>query len=221
MKTKLTTILTILFALSAYPALAQNETNVVLPGPVDPTAADPAKPEPVKPIAEAEKAPKTYTANFMSTGKLRGAPVKDLGGEKIGTLTEFVFDSDDGRLHFGVVEAGGFLGLGEKHYLIPWKSFNVVENLEVEGELHLNLDATKDKMENGFEFNATEVDTIEAHQVYAYWGVTLEGEAMKAGPQSPESEITIEQEPEVEPQPEAELEVEADTEVDVEEIDET
>lgn len=51
--------------------------------------------------------------------KLMDAAVYDVGGEEIGTVGDVYVDSAERKMRFLDVAAGGFLGLGERHFLIP------------------------------------------------------------------------------------------------------
>ena len=50
---------------------------------------------------------------------IRGRAVEDRDGKKIGTVEGLMIDRDERKVRYLQVEAGGFLGLGERHFLIP------------------------------------------------------------------------------------------------------
>lgn len=53
-----------------------------------------------------------------STRDWRGVPVTDVNGTEMGTVTDMLYDLHSKRIRFLEVSLGGFLGLGEKHFLI-------------------------------------------------------------------------------------------------------
>lgn len=53
------------------------------------------------------------------TQDIRGLDVYAAGGEKIGTVEHLYVDEEERKVRFLDVGAGGFLGLGEKDFLIP------------------------------------------------------------------------------------------------------
>jgi hypothetical protein len=53
-----------------------------------------------------------------------GADVKNLQGENLGDIKDIVIDRASGRIVYAVVSFGGFLGLGEKLFAIPWSAFS-------------------------------------------------------------------------------------------------
>jgi sporulation protein YlmC with PRC-barrel domain len=46
----------------------------------------------------------------------------DRDGEKIGTVKDLYIDTEDEDVRFLDVGAGGFLGLGEKHFMVPMEA---------------------------------------------------------------------------------------------------
>ena len=50
---------------------------------------------------------------------VRGLGVYSRNGEQIGSVEDFYFDTVEREVRFLDVGSGGFLGLGEKHFLIP------------------------------------------------------------------------------------------------------
>jgi len=53
------------------------------------------------------------------TSDLRGLGVFNRNGEQMGTVEDFYVDTLDREVRFLDIGAGGFLGLGEKRFLIP------------------------------------------------------------------------------------------------------
>ena len=50
---------------------------------------------------------------------VRGRTVVDVDGKDIGRVEDLMLDEDESRVRFLQVGAGGFLGLGERKFLIP------------------------------------------------------------------------------------------------------
>lgn len=59
--------------------------------------------------------PRVLPADEFTSRKLR-----NLQGEEMGELGELVVDPVSGRVMYAVVELGGFLGLGERYFPVPW-----------------------------------------------------------------------------------------------------
>jgi sporulation protein YlmC with PRC-barrel domain len=50
---------------------------------------------------------------------VRGLDVYDEDGDQIGTVKDLYADTEERKVRFLDVGAGGFMGLGEKHFLVP------------------------------------------------------------------------------------------------------
>jgi len=58
----------------------------------------------------------------LSATKLMGNKVVNTAGEQLGTVKELMIDLDDGLIAYAVLSFGGFLGLGDKLFAIPWEA---------------------------------------------------------------------------------------------------
>jgi sporulation protein YlmC with PRC-barrel domain len=61
----------------------------------------------------------------LSMTALTGHRVRNTAGEDLGKLEELVLDEESGRLLYGVLHTGGFLGLGNRLISIPWKRLTI------------------------------------------------------------------------------------------------
>ena len=71
-----------------------------------------------------------FSNSPVKASTIIGANVFSPKGESLGDIKEIVLDPRVGRVAYVVVRFGGFLGLGEKLFAIPFSSFayNVAEN---------------------------------------------------------------------------------------------
>jgi sporulation protein YlmC with PRC-barrel domain len=60
-----------------------------------------------------------HTSAILAS-KVKGTPVYNNGGEKIGTVEDIVLDKTSNNIMFAVLGSGGVLGMGEKYRPIPW-----------------------------------------------------------------------------------------------------
>jgi hypothetical protein len=51
-----------------------------------------------------------------------GSKVLNPAGEQLGNLKELVIDLEDGRIAYAVLSFGGFMGMGDKFFAIPWEA---------------------------------------------------------------------------------------------------
>jgi len=49
-----------------------------------------------------------------------GRKVVDTEGKKLGSIKELVIDPDQGIVQYAVLDFGGFLGVGDKYFAVPW-----------------------------------------------------------------------------------------------------
>jgi sporulation protein YlmC with PRC-barrel domain len=61
------------------------------------------------------------THAIYAAGAFKGAVVYNYAGQTLGKVDEFVLDFDSGRITYVVISLGGFLGLGDKLFAIPWE----------------------------------------------------------------------------------------------------
>jgi sporulation protein YlmC with PRC-barrel domain len=76
-----------------------------------------------KPEAEAALAPAVGTHSGLPlarAGGLKGMRVVNRSGESLGRVEELMLDVQHGRIAYAVMGSGGFFGLGERYFAIPW-----------------------------------------------------------------------------------------------------
>jgi sporulation protein YlmC with PRC-barrel domain len=62
---------------------------------------------------------------LMLASTLVGNEVVNREGEKLGTIDEIMLDVPMGRIAYAVLASGGFLGIGEKLFAIPWAALTL------------------------------------------------------------------------------------------------
>jgi sporulation protein YlmC with PRC-barrel domain len=74
--------------------------------------------------------------------------VRNLENESVGKIEDLMIDANDGRIVYAVLSFGGFLGMGNKLFAVPWPSltFDTVRD-----EFVLNVDKDKLKSAPGFD----------------------------------------------------------------------
>jgi len=81
-----------------------------------------------------------------------GMTVKNMAGETVGSIDDLVLDAKTGKIRYVALSVGGFLGIGNRLFAIPWSSLD----LKQEGHSsHFVLDVDKEKLKNapGFDKN--------------------------------------------------------------------
>jgi PRC-barrel domain len=64
----------------------------------------------------------TETGNLIGSDKVEGTAVYGADDSKIGSIERVMIDKTSGRVSYAVLGFGGFLGIGNDHYPLPWQS---------------------------------------------------------------------------------------------------
>lgn len=124
--------------------------------------------ESVTPLGTQSNTPKS-TRSVLSAHSLEGDRVRNPAGEDLGKVEELMLDLDSGRIAYVVVSFGGFLGIGDKLFAIPWDAFTI----DV-GEQEFILDVDRQTLENapGFDKNNRPdmADSAWASKVHTHYG---------------------------------------------------
>jgi hypothetical protein len=69
---------------------------------------------------QAKPLSKRETSNLIGSDKVEGTPVYRPNGESIGQIERVMIDKLSGKVTYAVMSFGGFLGIGEDYYPLPW-----------------------------------------------------------------------------------------------------
>ncbi len=112
-----------------------------------------------------------YTDIVAMKKTVIGSNVVNAQNEDLGKIEDIVLDAGAGRIAYAVLSFGGFLGMGDKFFAIPWNAFhfNLKENRAV-----LNVD--KKKLENASGFDKDNwpnmADSTWGTSIYKHYGYT-------------------------------------------------
>ena len=110
----------------------------------------------------------TFSNSPVKASSIIGTSVVNSTGESLGDIKEVVIDPRTGRVAYAVVSFGGFLGMGEKLFAIPFSAFeyNVSKSEYV-------LDISKERLEAAPGFDADKWPTMAEEKwnrdVYKYY----------------------------------------------------
>lgn len=79
----------------------------------------------------------------LSADTITGDEVCNLQDEELGTIQDLMLDVNDGTIRYAVLASGGFLGLGDRLFAVPWKALK----LDKENERFL-LDVDLERLKN-------------------------------------------------------------------------
>jgi hypothetical protein len=69
------------------------------------------------------------TVSLIGSDKVEGTAVYSADDQKIGTVQRVMLDKVSGKVAYAVVSFGGFLGMGEDYYPMPWPNLKYDTNL--------------------------------------------------------------------------------------------
>jgi len=112
------------------------------------------------------------SGRMIAADQVQGTAVYDTAGEKLGRVEDVMLDKVSGRVAYAVLSFGGFLGIGDDHYPLPWQSLKYDTNLEgyITGITLKQLEgAPKYGNDNAWNW----ADTSRTRAVNDYYGVPL------------------------------------------------
>jgi hypothetical protein len=60
------------------------------------------------------------TPSLIGSDKVEGTAVYRSNGEKVGTIGRLMIDKISGKVAYAVMSFGGFMGIGQESYPLPW-----------------------------------------------------------------------------------------------------
>ncbi len=104
------------------------------------------------------------------TQDVRGLDVYDTNGEEIGTVEGLYVDEEERKVRFLDVGAGGFLGLGEKNFLVPVEA---VREVKEDGVV---VDQSREKVVDSPPFDTSVVPQAPYQRdIFDYYGYARSG----------------------------------------------
>ena len=86
-------------------------------------------------------------SRVLSAGSLLGSRVRNAAGEELGKVEQLMIDTPTGQVAYAVISFGGFLGIGDKLFAVPWRA---LAHDERKHEFFLNLDRRQLEQAPGF-----------------------------------------------------------------------
>lgn len=106
--------------------------------------------------------------DIIASDKVEGTKVYDPNGDHIGSIERLMLEKRGGRVAYAVLSFGGFLGMGQDHYPIPWEKLAYDESV---GGYRVNI--SRDQIEGAPKYSGDnyEWSSQEGRRVYDYYGV--------------------------------------------------
>jgi sporulation protein YlmC with PRC-barrel domain len=120
-----------------------------------------------------QRAPMTSqgtTSSLIASDQVEGTAVYDAHGKRVGKVERLMIDKLTGRIAYAILSFGGFLGIGEDHYPIPWSMLTYHEKPD-----GFQLDVTEKQLKNAPKIeqgeNWEQENRARNQDVYDYWEV--------------------------------------------------
>lgn len=115
---------------------------------------------------------RSETVSLIGSDKVDGTAVYGADDQKIGAVQRVMIDKISGKVAYAVVSFGGFLGMGEDYYPVPWP--NLKYDTRIGG---YRVGITVDQLQGAPHFNRNTdwdwTDRARDRTVYAYYGTPL------------------------------------------------
>jgi len=111
------------------------------------------------------------TGRLIGSDKVEGTAVYGNDATKIGSIERVMIEKISGKVSYAVLSFGGFMGIGDDHYPLPWASLTY--NTELGG--YQVADLSNDRLQGAPHFSRSETwdwgDTERARRVNDYYGI--------------------------------------------------
>ena len=112
---------------------------------------------------------KTLEVNAIQATSIIGSRVRNQDSENVGKIEDFVIDMETGRIAYAVLSFGGFLGMGDKLFAVPFQSMQ----FDVEDEEFI-LDVNIERLKNAPGFDRSHWPKMGEREwgskIHAYYG---------------------------------------------------
>ncbi len=72
--------------------------------------------------ADIERERESTGSSVIAADKVAGTAVYNPRGDRLGTIDAVILEKVSGKAVYAVLSFGGFLGIGESHYPLPWST---------------------------------------------------------------------------------------------------
>jgi PRC-barrel domain len=114
------------------------------------------------------------THGLIGSDKVEGTAVYRSNGDKVGAIARVMIDKLSGKVAYAVMSFGGFMGIGEEYYPLPWSLLTY--NPQLEGyEVNISdqqlQGAPKYSTHETWDWNRRGQAVDDYYHVPPYWGV--------------------------------------------------
>jgi sporulation protein YlmC with PRC-barrel domain len=93
------------------------------------------------------------TGATIRASQLIGMNIENSQGEGVGEVNDLVIDGKSGQIRYVAVTYGGFLGVGDKLFAVPFEAFKVRQQARDADDYVLTLNVTQEQLEGAQGFD--------------------------------------------------------------------
>lgn len=89
----------------------------------------------------------------VRVSQLTGMNIQNPQGKAVGEINDLVIDARSGKIRYAAVTYGGFLGIGNKMFAVPWEAFKIQADPNDRDSTVLVLNVTQQQLEGAVGFD--------------------------------------------------------------------
>lgn len=108
-------------------------------------------------------------STVIASDRVEGTAVYNPAGDRLGSISRIMIGKRDGQVECAVLSFGGFLGVGNEHYPLPWQMLRY--DLEKGGYV---VDISKEQLKNAPSYDLNRepsFDEAYTREMYSHYGV--------------------------------------------------
>jgi sporulation protein YlmC with PRC-barrel domain len=108
-------------------------------------------------------------SGVLKASELIGMKVESTDGKSLGDIKDLVIDPDDGSIQYAVLDFGGFAGIGDKFFAVPWEALQMDQ-----GHDKVALDVSKRDLKDAPGFDKNNWPNLSEQQevaIYEFYGI--------------------------------------------------
>jgi hypothetical protein len=114
---------------------------------------------------------RSSSRNLIASDRIEGTAVRRSNGDKVGTIERLMIEKVSGKVVYAVMSFGGFLGLGEDYYTLPWGVLTYNTALDAY-ELNLTEDQLRGAPQRSSQGQDASFDRNWEEHVHRYYNAT-------------------------------------------------
>lgn len=107
---------------------------------------------------------------YIASDRVEGTAVYNPAGDRLGSISRLMIGKQTGQVECAVLSFGGFLGIGNDHYPLPWRMLNY--DVEKGGYV---VDLDKERLHDAPHYDLgrePEFDEAYTRALYTYYGIS-------------------------------------------------